>query len=249
MSTKLLDGKVAVVTGASRGIGFAICENFISNGARVIACVREVNDTLNEWRHKHAKEGGAVDFVILDLECELSIKSAVKSIRGVSSNVDILVNCAGVAEGAIFQMSSMSKMRSIFEINLFGLIQFTQGVSRLISRNKKQGAIVNISSSSVHLIDSGTMTYSASKAALERVTKSMAYELAPDIRVNAVAPGITETDMASQMDSKARDLLLSRSILKSLAKPSDIANAVLFLSSDMSCHITGQIINVDGGAI
>ena len=237
-----LQGKICVVTGANRGIGLTVCETFLLHGATVIACVRDPNNFNHEPNEN-------LHIVQLDLADEVTIKTTVKSIREISRSVDILVNCAGIASGGLFQMTSVSEMAHVFEVNVFNQVALSQNIARLMMR-QKSGAIVNISSSTAHQIDSGTLTYGASKAALERVTLSMAAELAPlGIRVNAIAPGVTETDMAMQMDPKAKEALISRSLLKQAAKPEDIANSTLFLVSDLARHITGQVLNVDGGLL
>ncbi|NVK17386.1 MAG: SDR family oxidoreductase [Methylocystaceae bacterium] len=239
----LLKDQIAIVTGANRGIGKAVCEKFMEHGAQVIACVRTVCPSLQEW----AEPRGVLHQVELDLRDDDVIKQAVKSVRSLSSKPDILVNCAGIASGGLFQMASMQEMRSVFDVNFFGLIAFSQGVSRLMAR-QKSGAIVNISSATASYIASGTLSYGAGKAALERATQSMAMELgAMGIRVNAVAPGVTQTDMADLMDEQALSEMVNRSALKKVAQPEDIANAALFLASGLSTHLTGQILHVDGG--
>ena len=162
---------------------------------------------------------------------------------------DILVNNAGIAHGGIFQMTSINDMRRIFEVNVFGTVAVTQSIARLMIR-KKYGSIINISSTAAHLPDRGTMTYGASKAALTRITQSLSQELGVyGIRANAIAPGITETDMAKQMDEQAKERLIQASALKKIAQPDDIANVALFLASDLSSHMTGQVLTVDGGIL
>jgi len=248
-NAKFLKNKTAIITGANRGIGKAICETFLDHGAHVIGCVRNQNDITKQWQQEAELAGAKLSLINLDLSDEPSIKDSIKKIRQISKEVDILVNCAGIADGAVFQMTSLKRMREIFEVNLFNQISLCQGVSRLMAR-QKSGVIVNISSSTSHVIDHGTMAYGTSKAAFERVTLSMAVELAAQgIRVNGIAPGVTDTDMAEEMDPQAKEKLLEKSLLKSIANPYDIANSALFLCSGLSSHITGQIINVDGGII
>ncbi|MEG3618299.1 SDR family oxidoreductase [Magnetovibrio sp. PR-2] len=239
-SQPLLEGKTAVVTGANRGIGRAITEVFLAHGATVLACARNVEGTF---------DGLDVTPVGLDLSDEASIKAAIKDIRTASKTVDILVNCAGIASGAVFQMTSMTELRNVFEVNFFGQIALSQGISRLMARHKA-GSIINISSTAADNPEPGTIAYGSSKAAFERATQSMATELGGQgIRVNAIAPGVTQTDMADQMDPHAREKLIEASALKKAAEPHDIANAAVFLASNLSSHITGQVIRVDGGMI
>lgn len=245
--TLLLDGKTAVVTGANRGIGRAIAETFLSQGARVVACVRTPDaDEFGSWVET---QGTKVIPVRLDLADTDSIKAAIAEIRAKAQDVDVLVNNAGVASGGIFQMLSMANLRATFDVNFFGPIAFTQGLVRLMVR-RKAGSIINISSTAAEIADPGTLSYGASKAALARATQSMAAELgAAGIRVNAVAPGVARTDMLDQMDPKAAERLIERSALKCPAEAKNVADAVLFLASNLSSHVTGQIIRVDGGIV
>ncbi len=239
---KLLTGKVAVITGANRGIGLSIARTFLENGAEVFACMRNSDRDIGSL-------GGLVRPVSLDLGNDESIKLAVKDILSQTQKVDILINNAGIASGGVFQMTSISDLRQIFEVNFFGQILFSQSISRIMAR-RKHGSIVNITSTAAEIPDLGTMAYGASKAALGRATKSMASELGMlGIRVNGIAPGVTKTDMYEQMDVVARDKLVSNSALKRVAEPQDVANAALFFASDLSSHITGQILRVDGGII
>lgn len=241
---QFLNGKIAVVTGANRGIGKSICTTFLEHGATVIACVRNP-DSISELRQ--AWPEGKLFAVPLDLADENSIKETFKQIRAISKQVDILVNNAGTASGGIFQMTSVSSMKALFETNVFGPMLMSQNISRLMSR-QGHGVIINISSSTAQSIENGTSAYGSSKAALERLTYSMALELAESgIRVNAIAPGVTDTDMGQQMDEVSRDHLLQKSSIKKMAQPQDIANTALFLSSDLATHITGQVLHVDGG--
>ena len=246
VETKLLLNKYAVVTGCNRGIGRAICQNFLGQGAHVIGCSRQVNEQLQT---EMTSFGQNFHNVQLDVEDGPSIKKALKEITEITKEVDILVNNAGIAHGGIFQMTPLSDMRRVFEVNVFGTVAVTQAIARLMVR-KKSGSIINISSTAAHLPDRGTMTYGASKAAISRITQSLAQELgAMGIRANAIAPGVTKTDMAKQMKEDAKERLISSSALKKIAQPNDIANVALFLASDLSSHMTGQILNVDGGIL
>ena len=246
IDTKLLLNKYAVVTGCNRGIGGAICQNFLIQGASVIGCSREVNKQL---QMEMASFGQNFHNIQLDVQDETSIKEALKAIKDITKEIDILVNNAGIAHGGIFQMTPLADMRRVFEVNVFGAVAVTQAIARLMVR-KKSGSIINISSTAAHLPDRGTMTYGASKAALSRITESLAQELgAMGIRANTIAPGVTETDMAKQMDGKAKERLISASALKKIAQPNDIANVALFLASNLSSHMTGQILTVDGGIL
>ncbi|MCG9759920.1 SDR family oxidoreductase [Pseudoalteromonas sp. S4498] len=241
---QLARNKVAVVTGANRGIGKAISETLLAHGCTVIAAVRDIEAAKASLTHQDN-----LHFVKLDLNHEDSVKSSIKDIRAISKTVDILINNAGIAMGGLFQMTSMHDVKQLFEVNLFNQLLLTQQISRLMQR-QKQGCVINILSSATHQIDRGTLAYGSVKSAFERASLSMAVELADSgIRVNAIAPGVTSTDMAEEMDEQAKIDLVAKSLLKKAAIPQDIANTALFLCSDLATHITGQVLNVDGGLI
>jgi len=246
----LLHNKVAIITGANRGIGKSIVETFAENGATIIACVRTLNSDTESWmKSVEERFNVPVTPVLVDLSDDESVKDLVKKIILISKKVDILVNNAGIASGALFQMTTISELRKVFEINFFSQIVISQGISRVMSRNKS-GSIINLASTSAFIADPGTLAYGSSKSAFARATKSMATELGPmGIRVNALAPSVTKTDMFDQMSADARDSLIESSALKRYAEPQDIANVALFLASDLSLYVTGQVIRVDGGIV
>ena len=239
---QLVRHKIAIVTGANRGIGNAICETLLAHGCDVIATVRDVNSAKTSLVPR-----SNLHFVQMDFNHEDSVKSAVREIRKHTKTVDILINNAGIAIGGLFQMTSIRDVRQLFEVNFFNQLLLTQQVSRLMQRQKK-GCVIYILSSAPHQIDRGTLAYGSVKSALERASLSLAVELAESgIRVNAIAPGLTSTDMADKMDEQARLDLISNSLLKKAAAPQDVANTALFLCSDLASHMTGQVLNVDGG--
>lgn len=246
--TNLLKDKVVVVTGANRGIGKCITEIFAENGANIIACMRALSPESERWiKNIENKFNIHINIVILELSDEQSVKNSIKHIFSISKKIDILVNNAGVASGALFQMTPVSELRKIFEINFFSQIAFSQGIAKIMIRNKS-GSIVNLSSTAAFIADPGTLAYGSSKSAFARATQSMANELGIfNIRVNAIAPSVTKTDMFEQMSPGAIEKLINSSALKRAAEPEDIANAALFLASDLSSFVTGQVIRVDGG--
>lgn len=245
----MLKGKVAVVTGANRGIGLAIARTFATQGAQVIACMRTL-DQLVLQQIASSGGGDSVKCVALDLGDEASIKAAIKEIGALTGNkVDILVNNAGTASGGLFQMMPMAEVRRVFDINLMGPLLLTQGLSRMMTRHRA-GSIINIASTAAEIADSGTLVYGVSKAGLARASRSMATELgAAGVRVNTISPGVTKTDMVDQMAPDARERLISTAALKRAAEPQDIANVALFLASELSSFVTGQTLRVDGGMI
>lgn len=245
----MLTKKIAVVTGANRGIGLAIAKTFAEQGAQVFACMRTLDsNSLNQISSTSDKE--LVKGIILDLGDENSIKSAIKEIATLTGNkVDVLVNNAGIASGGLFQMMPISELRRVLEINLIGQIFLTQGLSRMMARHRT-GSIINIASTAAETPDSGTLAYGVSKAGLIRASESIATELgAFGVRVNSISPGVTKTEMFDQMTPAARDKLINSAALKRAADPQDIANVALFLASDLSSFVTGQNLRVDGGMI
>ena len=245
----LLEGKTAVVTGCNRGIGKAILDVFANNGANIWACTRQPDDKFSEYVTSLSKKTGVeINQVYFDFTQIDQIKTGVKTILSKKTAVDVIVNNAGVIFTSLFQMTSIDKMKEIFNINYFSQMLFTQILVRSMIR-QGSGAIVNISSSAAIEGNEGRTAYAASKAAIIASTKVMAKELASNnVRVNTIAPGLTETDM--MIESTPKDALedtLKRTCLKRVGRPEEIANVVLFLSSDLSSYMTGQVLRVDGG--
>ena len=246
---KMLDGKNAIITGARRGIGRATVEVFASNGANIWACARKPDEKFEEDMRKLAGKYG-VDIwpVYFDTTSEEQIKTAIVMIRKSKKAVDILINIAGLVEDSTsFTMTSMEKIRKVFEVNFFGLTLLTQYVSRLMIRQNR-GTIINISS--IAAID-GTPAqyeYASSKAAVIGGVRQLAREMAPyNIRVNAVAPGIVDTEMSEHIEENLKESILRDIMMKRVARPEEIGNVCMFLASDLSSYMTGQIIRVDGG--
>lgn len=246
----LLQHKTAIITGCNRGIGRAALEIFAENGADIFACVRKESTDFSDLVATVAeKTGVTITPVYFDFSESEDVKAGIKTIISAKKKIDILVNNAGIASGSIFQMTSLQELKKIFEINFFSQMLFTQGISRYMSRSKS-GSIINITSTAGLIGDAGTISYGSSKASLIFATKTLATELGEvNIRVNAIAPSITKTDMFEQMDEKARNRLIESSALKRPAEAEEIANAALFLASDLSSYITGQVLRVDGGLI
>lgn len=235
--------KFAVVTGASRGIGLAICQRLAKQGYRIAACVRAPSPELQTV----LPEAGGHAIVTLELRDDAAIAEAARAVLKWSKQIDALVNCAGEASGGLFAMTRMNQMRDIFQVNLFGPMLFTQYIARAMTR-AKAGAIVNIGSTAGLLADAGTLAYGGSKAALMHATRVLATELgASGIRVNAIAPAVVETDMAAQMDDAARAALDARSALPGKIAPGDVAALVNYLISPEAAQMTGQVLRLDRG--
>ena len=245
----LLKNKNTVITGCNRGIGKEIIKVFAENGANIWACVRRESGTFSKYiNNLEQKHSVSINPVYFDLSDEEQIKTGVKTIKETKEPVDILVNNAGVIFTALFQMTSMQKLKEMFEINYFSQMLLTQYISRIMMR-QKSGSIINISSSAALEGNEGRTGYASAKAAMITSTKVLAKELAPyNIRVNAVAPGLTQTEMMeSSTPEDALKETMNRICMKRVGQPEEIANSVLFLASDLSSYITSQTLRVDGG--
>lgn len=244
----LLKSKSAIITGCNKGIGKVILETFAENGANIIACVRnQSNDFDNYIETVQEKYQISITPIYFDLEDTNQIKTAIKNIISLKVKIDILVNNAGFASGAYFHMTPIADLERMIKINFTSQIQFTQGISRYMTRFKS-GSIINMGSTAGLFGDAGMLSYGSSKAALIFATKTMATELGQhNIRVNVIAPSVTKTEMYDQMEENARNKLIESSAFKRAAEPIEVANVVLFLASDLSTFVNGQTIRVDGG--
>ena len=245
----LLKNKIAVVTGCNRGIGKKILEIFSENGAMVFACVRNINEEFKTYVDElNKKFNNQVIPIQCDLSNEAQIKDAANSILKSNKPIDILVNNAATIHTAIFQMTSIKKLKEIFEIDFFSQTIFTQYIIKSMVKNKS-GSILYISSSSALDGNEGRSAYSSAKAAIIAQAKVLSRELGQqNIRVNAIAPGLTDTDMMRKNTPKELITeVISKTSLRKVGDPREIANVALFLASDLSSYITGQTIRVDGG--
>lgn len=249
MSTKkLLNGKNIIVTGSARGIGRQMITTFAENGANIFAHARTESEEHNQYcSDLSSKNSVKVIPVYFDLSDEAQIKDGIKRIRSEKLPIDGLVNNAGITYTALAQMTSTEELRKLFDINFFAPYLLCQYISKMMARSNS-GSIVNISSSAALDGNPGLSAYGASKAALLCMTKAMAAEFGENnIRVNAICPGVTETDMISNMNENVYRIQKEASFLKKTAEPKDIANAAMMLLSDLSAYVTGQTISVDGG--
>jgi 3-oxoacyl-[acyl-carrier protein] reductase len=245
----ILENKNAIITGCARGIGKNILIAFAENGANVWACCRTQTPEFEQLTAELALSHHVrITPVYFDLTDTASLKEAIKKIMAEKAPIDALVNNAGITYNALFQMTSMEKMHEVFEVNFFSQMALTQYIAKLMVR-QKSGSIINISSSAALDANPGRGAYGASKAAVICMTRAMAHELAEfNVRANAIAPGITDTDMvAASMSQAVIDATILRTSLKRIGKPMEIANAAVFLASDYSSYLTGQVLRVDGG--
>lgn len=244
----LLAGKNVVITGCLKGIGRKTMELFAKNGANIWACAQAQHEDFESHIEKLTNENHVtITPVYFDLSDQGQIKSGMKSIMSAKQKIDVLVNIAGLTYNALFHMTTMEKMKYVFEIDFFSQIQITQYITKIMTK-QKFGNVINVSSIAGMDGNPGQIAYSSCKAALIGATKTLAAELAPyNIRINAIAPGVIETDMTSDLPQEAFGRLMSKSCIKRKGRTEEVANVLLFLASDMSSYVTGQVIRVDGG--
>lgn len=246
----LLKGKTAVVTGCNRGIGKAILERMAANGADVFAVVRKESAKFTELcADLSSKHHVNIQTVYADFANEDEVTAAAKSILKTKRQIDVLINNIGIAfPQRMLAMTPMSVVKESFQVNVFSGLLFTQLISKSMMR-AKMGSIVFLSSSAA--FDGGSnIEYSAGKAAILGAARRLAVELGTfGVRVNVIAPGLTDTDMGGITSEEVKAAALSRNIMKRLGQPEEIADAVVFLASDLSRFMTGQVLRVDGGLL
>jgi 3-oxoacyl-[acyl-carrier protein] reductase len=244
----ILKDKNAVVTGCLKGIGRSTMEIFARQGANVWACCQAPSDEFESQAKELAQETGTLIIpVYFDLADSEQIKAGVKAIMSAKRSVDILVNVAGMTHNALFHMTTMESMRQVFEIDFFSQMLVTQYLTKLMVR-QKSGSVINVSSVTGMDGNPGQVAYSAAKAALIGATKTLAAELAEhNIRVNAVAPGVIKTDMTADLAANKLDALVGKTKLGRSGLPEEVAKVMLFLASDLSSYMTGQVVRIDGG--
>jgi 3-oxoacyl-[acyl-carrier protein] reductase len=239
-----LEGKKALVTGASRGIGRAITERFLAEGAEVWGLGTREPADLGE---RIAGSGGKLHWINADLGDLSRVEAVVEESLKEAGGYDILVNNAGITRDNLSFRMSLEDFQKVLDVNLSAAFLVSRSVGRDMIR-LKSGAIVNMASVVGIHGNGGQVNYAASKAGLIALTKSMAQETASrGIRVNAVAPGFIVSDMTGAMPPAAREKLLDHIPLKRMGIPADVAEAVLFLASPRGAYITGQVLAVDGG--
>ncbi|GHT78374.1 3-oxoacyl-ACP reductase [Actinomycetota bacterium] len=245
--SNLLANKTAVITGTNRGIGKQILINFVEQGATVFANARlehsldDLADSLN------SSNSGTCIPQYYDITDSAAIKNAFAQIKQKSETLDILVNNAALTENSLLRMIKKQTLIDLFNVNVFAVIEMVQRASQLM---KSGGSVINFSSIVAQRGNAGQIAYSASKGAVISLTLSLAKELAPqNIRVNAIAPGLTDTDALDLVSQESIKKRIDGIGLGRLAQPNDIANACLFLASELSTYVTGEVVGVNGGSI
>ena len=244
----LLADKVAVVTGAGRGIGRAVALAYARMGADV-ACVSRTEENSANVAAEVEALGRRAWPLAVDVSDTAAVDAAAKEILELAGRVDILVNNAGVTRDNLLMRMSEEEWDTVLNTNLKGAFNFTRALSRPVIK-QRSGRIINFASVIGLIGNAGQSNYAASKAALIGFTKSIARELAPrGITVNAIAPGFIETDMTAVLDDKVREEVIGRVPLGRFGSSDDIAHAAVFLAMEPTGYVTGQVLTVDGGMV
>ncbi len=243
----LLSGKKAIVTGGSQGIGKEIVTALLKDGASVYFLDINPSDFMGEYEELASSSGTIVEFRECNVANEEQVAGVVKEVLDASGGIDVLVNNAGITrDGLLFRMSEQN-WDDVLAVNLKSAFLMSRAVARSMLQ-RRTGSIINISSIVGVHGNAGQANYSASKAGLIGLTKSVAQEVASrSIRVNAVAPGFIKTAMTDKLTEQQRENMLSQVPMARLGDPSEVAKVVLFLASDLSSYVTGQVIGIDGG--
>lgn len=245
----LLEGKVAIITGASRGIGKAIAQEFVSQGAKVAFTYRSSEEKARSLEAELTANGGAVRGFKSDAAKMDEAESLVASVVEAFGTVDIVINNAGITDDTLLMRMSEKQWDRVIDVNLKSCFALTKAVMRTMLK-ARSGSIINVSSVVGVQGNAGQANYAASKAGILGFTKSVALELGSrNIRCNAIAPGFIETEMTAALDENTVQGWRDAIPLKRGGKPEDVAQLCTFLASDMSAYITGQTICVDGGMI
>lgn len=243
-----LSNKIAIVTGASRGIGSAIAHNLSKAGAKVVLISRSI-DALKSVESEIKSNGGEAISITADVSNLESFTNAISQVVETWGTVDILINNAGITKDNIILRLKEEDWDAVIDINLKGCFNGIKAVTRPMLK-ARSGRIINITSVIGLIGNSGQSNYAASKAGILGLTKSIAKELGSrNITVNAIAPGYIQTEMTDTLDETLKDDLMKSIPLQRLGKPEEIASLVCFLASEEAAYITGQTLNVDGGMV
>jgi len=240
-------GKVVIVTGGSRGIGRAIVELFAGEGADVTFWYAGNDAAANDVVAAQAAQGRTVTAMKVDVRDSTACRDAAEVVAERAGRIDVLVNNAGVIRDNVLVGLEDEDIRTVLDTNVAGVFNVTRAVAPFMI-SKRAGRIVNVSSVSGAKGGRGQTNYAASKGAIDALTRALAVELAPRrITVNAVAPGVIETDMSEAVRELAGDEVKQRILLRRFGQPRDVAQAVWYLASSLADYVTGQVLYVDGG--
>lgn len=243
----MLEGKIALVTGAGRGIGAEIARALAGEGAKVIVNYQGSEEKARTVAEEIISGGGSAEIYRCDVADFIACGEMIRALVEKHGHLDILVNNAGITRDGLLVKMTEEDFDAVMDVNLKGAFNTIRHLSRYLLK-QKSGKIINLSSVSGILGNPGQANYSASKAGVIGLTKSAARELASrNIYVNAIAPGFIETDMTAAMTGEAKKKLEEKIPLKRIGRPEDVANMAVFLASEKSDYITGQVFAVDGG--
>lgn len=243
-----LNGKVAIVTGAARGIGQAVAVRLASAGADIALCDVQA-EWLDETAGRIAELGRRAEKYAVDVSSSADVEAAISQIHQDFGHIDVLVNNAGITKDGLLARMSEQDWDAVLNVNLKGAFLFCKAASRIMMK-QRAGSIVNMASIIGLIGNAGQCNYAASKGGLISLTKSVAKELAGrNVRANAVAPGFIETKMTEKLSPDVQQKMLEAIPMKRFGKPEDVANVVLFLASDASAYMTGQTLTVSGGMV
>lgn len=245
----MIKNKNAIVTGGTRGIGREIARTLAQNGANIAINYRNYSEEIEKLVEELKSFGVKVLAVKCDVSKEEEVSNFVKEVKNNFESIDILVNNAGITKDGLIIRMSEKDFNDVIDINLKGTFNTTKAVSAVMVK-QRYGKIINISSVVGVTGNAGQCNYAASKAGVIGFSKSVARELAArNINVNVIAPGYINTDMTSVLPEKVKEEVLKTIPMKKIGDPKEVANLALFLSSNLSDYITGQVINVDGGMV
>lgn len=248
---KALSGRVALVTGGSRGIGRAVCKALAQRGAKVIINYRSREDAARETAELVTAAGGEAVLSGFDVADGEAVREAIKALVKEHGGLHILVNNAGVAINGLMLRFKEADWQKSLDVNLSGVYHCTQAASKALLKAKADGRLINITSVVGETGNAGQAAYAASKAGIIGFTKSLAKEFASrGVCVNAIAPGYIETDMTSdEMPEAAREAVLASIPFGRMGNPDEVADAVAFLAGPEAQYITGQVLRVNGGML
>lgn len=245
----MIQNKNAIVTGGTRGIGREIAKTFAQNGANIAINYRSYNEETKNLIEELESFGVRVLAVKCDVTNEEEVNNFIKEVKDKFESIDILVNNAGITKDGLIMRMSEKDFDDVINVNLKGTFNTTKAVSGVMVK-QRYGKIINISSVVGVTGNAGQCNYAASKAGVIGFSKSVARELASrNINVNVIAPGYINTDMTKVLPDKVKEEVIKTIPMKKIGDPKEIANLALFLSSNLSDYITGQVINVDGGMV
>lgn len=245
----MLNGKNVIVTGATRGIGREIALTLAQNGANIAMNYRSLNSEVENLINEIKSFGVDALAIKCDVSIATEVDNFVKEVKAHYNTIDVLVNNAGITKDGLILRMKEEDFDDVLDVNLKGTFNTTKSVSSIMIK-QKYGKIINISSVVGIAGNAGQCNYAASKAGVIGFSKSVARELSSrNINVNVVAPGYINTDMTKNLPDKVKEEIIKSIPMKKIGDPKEVANLVLFLSSNLSDYITGQVINVDGGMV